>query len=158
MPRHYEQRITIDAAPGMVWPVMAGVEAWPDWTPSIKRVVRLTPGAIGVGSRVRIHQPGLPPAVWQVTEWNPGYQFTWVSDAPGVRVTAVHRVESEGAGSQVTLQLDYAGPLGGVLARLTHKFNTSYPELEAKGLKAHCEALAAGRTPVRPAPLRSSAG
>jgi hypothetical protein len=156
--RHYAAIISIEAAPETVWPVMAHVVAWPDWTPSVKRVVALSPGAIGVGSRVRIHQPGLPPAIWRVTEWNPGHQFTWESEAPGIWVTAVHRVERAGAGSRVTLTLDYAGPLGGVLAWLTHKFNTQYPELEAKGLKAHCESLAAGRTPTRPAPLPAIAG
>jgi len=153
MPRFYEQRIAIAATPEIVWPVMARVEAWPDWTPSVKRVFALTSGAIGVGSRVRIHQPGLPPAVWKVTEWHPGHQFAWVSEAPGLRVTAVHRVERQISGSLVTLTLDYAGPLGGVLARLTHQFNTRYPELEAKGLKTHCESLASGQTPAHPAPL-----
>jgi hypothetical protein len=33
------------------------------------------------------------------------------------------------------------------IAEAPHKVNVGYLELEANGLKAHCEALAAGRTP-----------
>ena len=142
MPLRYERRIVINAPPATVWPVMARVKAWPEWTPSIKRVIPLTPGDFGMGSRARVDQPGLPPANWRVTVWSPGREFVWSSVAPGVCVTATHRVEAEGSGSRATLALDYAGPLGGLLAWLTHRFNTSYLDIEAQGLKAHCEALA----------------
>jgi hypothetical protein len=153
MPRHYSQTIEINAAPAQVWPVMADVTRWAEWTPSITRVMPLTPGPFGEDSRARVHQPGLPPALWRVTEWNPGRQFTWVSVAPGVRVTARHEVAASPTGSRVTLSLNYEGLLGGLLARLTHRFNVSYLELEANGLKAHCEALAMRRTPPGAATL-----
>jgi carbon monoxide dehydrogenase subunit G len=146
MPRHYSQTIEIRAAPKQVWPVMADVTRWAEWTPSIKRVVPLTAGPLRAGSRARVHQPGLPPAFWRVTEWHPGQHFTWVSVAPGVRVTARHEVTASPTGSRVTLSLNFDGLLGGLLARLTYKFNVSYLELEANGLKARCEALAMGRT------------
>lgn len=153
MPRVYEKRIGIAAPPAAVWPVMSNVAGWPEWTPGVRRIVTLTPGDFGMGSRARVYQPGLPPALWKVTGWQPGREFVWVSVAPGIRVTATHRVEEDECGSRVTLGLDYAGPLGGLLAWLTHKYNTSYLETEARGLKARCEALANGKTPPRPAPM-----
>lgn len=146
MPRYYEQSIEIDAPPKQVWPVMANVTHWSQWTPTILRVVVLTTGPMGVGARVRIRQPRLPPAIWRVTEWQPDHHFTWVSVAPGVRVTARHAVDSMNTGCRVCLSLNYDGIWGGLVARLTHRFNIGYLELEANGLKVHCEALAAGRT------------
>ena len=142
MPRHYAHSIEINAAPGQVWQVMADVTCWSEWTPSITRIVTLTPGPLGVGGRVRIHQPGLPPAFWRITEWVPDRGFTWVSRIPGIRVTARHEMTGRNNDCRVTLSLDYEGLLGGLLARLTHKFNDINLRLEANGLKQRCEAMA----------------
>jgi len=141
MPRHYTHSTEIRAPHEQVWQVMADVTRWAEWTPSITRIVTLTPGSFGVGSRVRIHQPGLPPAFWRVTEWIPDQGFTWVSRIPGARVTARHEVTATTHGCRVTLTLDYEGMLGGLLARLTHQFNVANLQIEANGLKKHCEAL-----------------
>jgi hypothetical protein len=142
MPRDYAKSIAIHAPAAVVWPVMADVTRWAEWTPSITRIVVLTPGPFGVGSRARVHQPGLPPAYWRVTDWTPDRRFIWVSVAPGVRVTATHEVVPESGGCRATLSIHYGGLLGGWLARLTHRFNVRYLELEAEGLKARAEALA----------------
>lgn len=141
-PIHFSVTVEIPAPPPLVWPVMADVERWPEWTASISRVKRLSPGPLQVGSRVRIHQPKLPPAFWRVTELNPGAGFTWVSRAPGARVTARHTVEAIAIGSRVTLSIHYEGLLGAWLARWTGKLNERYLALEANGLKAHCVARA----------------
>jgi hypothetical protein len=131
--------IDIAAPPARVWEVMFDVVRWPEWTASISRVQPLTPGPLQVGSRVRIHQPKLPPANWRVTELEPGIHFTWVSVAPGVRVTARHSVESTPTGSRVTLALHYHGLLGNLLAQMTRGITRRYLALEANGLKACCE-------------------
>jgi uncharacterized membrane protein len=133
----------IPAALPLVWSVLADVERWPEWTTSISRVKRLSPGPFQVGSRVRIHQPKLPPALWRVTELNPGASFTWVSRAPGVRVTARHTVAAVGTGSYVTLSIHYEGLLGGLPARWTGNLNEDYLAIEANGLKARCTERAA---------------
>jgi len=141
---HYSVDSGIPAPPELVWSVMAHVERWPEWTPSISRLKLLTPGPRRVGSRARIHQPKLPPVWWRVTELDPGTQFTWVSIAPGVRVTVRHATESCASGSRVTLSINYAGFLGALLARWTRELNQRYLALEANGLKARCTELAAG--------------
>src|SRR6185436_12322192 len=106
--------------------------------PSVSRVVRLSSGPFGVGSRVRIHQPKLPPAFWRVTEIIPNSCFTWISLAPGVRVTARHEVEETVEGVHVTLSIHYEGLLGSLLARYVGDLNQHYLALEANGLKARC--------------------
>jgi uncharacterized protein YndB with AHSA1/START domain len=134
--------VEIPAPPPVVWSVLADVERWPEWTASVSRVNRLSSGPFQVGSRVRIHQPKLPPASWRVTELNPGASFTWISRAPGVRVTARHTVAMEGHGSSVTLSIQYKGFLGGLLAGWVGNLNEEYLAVEASGLKARCTELA----------------
>jgi uncharacterized membrane protein len=114
---HFSITVEIPVPLRLVWWVLADVERWPNWTASISRVKRLSPGPLQVGSRVRIHQPKLPPAFWRVTELNPGASFTWVSRAPGVRVTAQHTAEAIARGTRVTLSLRYEGLLGSLVAR-----------------------------------------
>lgn len=122
---------------------MADVARWPEWTESVSRVKMLSPGRLQVGSRVRIHQPKLPPAYWRVTELNPGTSFTWVSHAPGVRVTACHNAGTIAFGTRVTLSIHYAGWLGSLVARWVGELNVRYLAMEASGLKSRFTELAA---------------
>ena len=106
---HFNITIQIPAPPSVVWSVMADAERWPEWTPSIARVNNLSAEPLQVGSRVRVHQPKLPPARWRVTKFSPGAGFTWVSVASGVRVTARHDVQGNVGGCLVTLSIQYEG-------------------------------------------------
>jgi uncharacterized protein YndB with AHSA1/START domain len=85
--------VDIPAAPDRVWEVLADVERWPEWTPSVTRITRLDPGPLAVGSRARIHQPRLLPATWRIGELGEGRRFTRVTGSPGVWVVAEHAVE-----------------------------------------------------------------
>jgi len=95
---------------------------------------------LGIGSRVRIEQPKLAPAVWTITDWQPESAFIWVSRRPGVVVTALHAIEgnSEGA-SRVTLTVRFEGLLAPLIALLSGKLTQHYMGLEAAGLKQRCE-------------------
>lgn len=135
----FAKTIDIAAPPSRVWAVMTDIEHWPDWTASVRNIQRLTPGPLAVGSRARIRQPKLAPALWEVTSLDPGRQFTWVTRAPGVFVTAHHRIEPAAGGSQVTLSVNYGGPLGTIVAWLTGGLNDRYLDLEATGLKRRSE-------------------
>ncbi len=135
----YTITIEIAATPDAVWPVMADVERWHEWTASITSVTRLTEGPFAVGSRARIRQPRLPPAEWTVTELQAGRGFTWVSTGPLLRVTGRHWIEARGSASLVTLSVTYEGLLGRLVGRMTGELNTRYIGLEAEGLKRRCE-------------------
>ena len=136
---HFDTAVEIQAPPDRVWSVMRDVERWPEWTPSISSVTRLEGGPFDVGSRARIRQPKLFPAVWRVTELEEGRGFTWVTHSPGVRVRARHYVEPTAQGARATLSLDFSGPLAQIVARLTRGLNERYLALEAKGLKERSE-------------------
>lgn len=119
---------------------MIEVERWHEWTPSIQRIVKLDSGPLHIGSRARVYQPKLLPAVWQVSEIDAGRSFVWVSRAPGALVTGRHRVDSlDNGSSRVTLSVDYSGPIGRIVGRVFGNLTERYIAMEANGLKHRCE-------------------
>ena len=135
----FERTIDVAAPVDRVWLVISGVEQWHEWTPSITSVTLLGSGAFAAGRRAFIRQPRLPPALWTVTEVVPGRSFTWVSVAPGLRVTGFHGVEPVPAGSRATLAIRMEGLFAGVWWRLTRRITERYVNDEAAGLKARSE-------------------
>jgi uncharacterized protein YndB with AHSA1/START domain len=143
---HFSITIEIAAPPDRVWAVLADIERWSEWTPTVTRIQRLDRGPLVVGSRVRIRQPKLLPATWQVSELQPERSFTWITRSPGVCVTGEHGVEPTVGGTRVMLSLRFSGVLGPLVARLTRGLNQRYLALEAKGLSERSTA------PVAPNP------
>jgi hypothetical protein len=135
--------VTVDvaASPEAIWAVLIDVERWPEWTASVRRARRLDVGPFVVGSRARLEQPKLPPAVWRVTELIAPHSFVWVSGAPGLTTEAVHRLDlNERGGTTVTLGISQRGPLGRILAMFIGGLTERYVTMEAEGLKRRAEA------------------
>ena len=137
----YETSVEIDASPENVWTVLVDVERWPAWTASMTSVRLLRPEPFMVGSAARIKQPKLPPAVWRVTDFQPGRSFSWVAKGPGVATTASHTVTARdgGDGAVVTLGLVQGGPLAPIADLLLTRLTRRYMRIEATGLKRRCE-------------------
>lgn len=137
---NFEYQVEILAPPDRIWATWMDVERWPDWTPTVNTAKRLDPGPLALGSRTRVVQPRLMPAVWRVTQLDEsGGCFTWAAGRPGIKVTATHRVEPTPDGCRVTLSLTYSGLLGPLMARQLKQLNWDYLTREANGLKSHCE-------------------
>lgn len=137
----FDDSIDINATAATVWDVYADVEHWPDWTASVRSVTFVAGDHVAIGARARIAQPKLPKAEWEVTEVEPGRSWTWVASAPGVRTTAIHRVEPLDDGStRVTQTLIQEGALGWLIARVYAGLTRRYLRMEAEGLAARCEA------------------
>lgn len=133
-------RVIIHATPAAIWQVLADVERWPRWTPTILDVQPLTNHGLHVGSRYRIVQPKLRPAVYEVTECVPHQAFTWVQKALGATMIADHRINAcDGDGAEVELTFSTEGLLGGILGNMYAKRICDYLRTEARSLKAHCE-------------------
>jgi hypothetical protein len=118
--------------------MLCDVERWPQWTLTMKSVRRMDAGPLSVGSRARIRQPKLLPAIWQVVEIDTR-NFTWVMRSPGVQMIAGHAVEARHDGSEVTLTLRLSGLLAPLVSRLYGKLCQRYLAVEAQGLRKHCE-------------------
>jgi hypothetical protein len=134
--------LIVRANPVDIWSVLADVESWPTWTPTMLQIEPLTSGGLRVGSRYRVTQPKLRPGIYEVTECKPGHAFTWVQKAPGATLVADHRfLASDATGTEVELSFATQGPLGGILGRMYGKLIAEYIATEARSLKEHCEAV-----------------
>ena len=133
----------IDAPADVVAAVLADVERWPEWTPTVTRVERLDGSTlpIAVNSRIRIVQPKVPPAEWTVTALEAGRGFRIESRSPGATVVANHWVEriDDGQRSRVTLSVTFSGWLGKLIGRMMRGLNERYIAQEAAGLKRRSE-------------------
>lgn len=137
----FETTIDISARAEHVFDIYADVERWPEWTQSVASVEGLDEGPLREGFRVRIKQPRLPAAVWEVTDLVPDRSFTWVARGPGIVTTASHVITPTDRDDQVTVTatLDQAGLLGPLLGLLTKRMTNHYLDAEVHGLKARCE-------------------
>lgn len=139
--KSFTTTVEIKAPPARVWTVLADIEGWPDWTPSVKSVERLDSGPLVVGSRARLRQPKLSPAVWQITSIEKGTSFSWATRSFGLTAIGHHLIVpvKKGAASRVTLTIEFTGLLAPLVAWLTRGLNTSYLAMEAAGLKKRSE-------------------
>lgn len=156
-PAHISVTFDVHASADRVFSVLQDVERWPEWTATMTAVKKMDDGRLVVGSKVRVRQPKLLPAVWLVTELNENRAFTWGTRSPGIQVTGDHRIESVGSSSRVTLSLQVSGPLEPLISRLFRGLNERYIATEAKGLKERCEAESFRETSVTPS-QHTSAG
>jgi hypothetical protein len=134
------QRFVTSARPETVWRVLADVERWHTWTPTILEIKPMTTEGLRAGARYRVTQPKLSPAVFEVTECTPNKAFTWVNKLPGGGMIADHRLAPVSAGTEVELSFRSTGFVANVVGMLFSKLIHEYVATEAKSLKQRCEA------------------
>jgi hypothetical protein len=128
----------IKAPPQQVLAVLFAVERWPEWTSSITSIRRLDAGPLAVGSRAKIRQPKLMPAVWKVTELDKP-EDSFGSPSPGVRIVGDHLIDAGADGSKAALSLRYSGLFAPILSQFYGRLSEHYLSLEANGLRKRCE-------------------
>ncbi|HZS58867.1 MAG TPA: SRPBCC family protein [Gemmatimonadaceae bacterium] len=138
MSKTYDTVIDIRAASDRVLAILSDVERWPEWTSTMTSIRRLDAGPFRVGSRARVEQSKLKPAVWRVTELDDTH-FTWTTSGPGIRMTARHDIEPTKTGSRVTLSLEFSGLLAWLAVRVAGELAERYIAAEAAGLKKRSE-------------------
>jgi uncharacterized membrane protein len=136
----YDASISI-AAPGeTVWRVLAAVDAWPEWLPTVISVQPLDGSPLKVGFRYTVVQPKLRPATWIVTELEPPRHFVWQARSPGLLMVAEHNIrESLPGNSHVTLRFSFGGLLGAPIGWLFRSVTERYLSQEAASLKHKVE-------------------
>jgi len=146
----YEASASIRAPLESVWPVLFDVVRWNRWTPTILRVEALDGEGIAPGRRFRVHQPRLRPTIWRVISVEPPKSFTWEARAIGTRMTADHVLARTTPGETgLTLAFSFAGPLGGLVGRMTGRLVQSYLDTEATSLRRCSEGDAPGTPAAR---------
>lgn len=131
--------INIDAPQNVVWAVTEDIERWAEWTPTVTTVRVLGNGPFGLGSKVRIKQPGQPESEWIVTEYAAGESFTWKTRRPGLRMAATHQIKKNGDGTLNILRIEASGILAVLFWPLLRPAVRYALLKENQGLKARCE-------------------
>lgn len=137
--REFSTTIDVSAPPERVWSIVSDIERWHEWTASITSVEKLDSGPLRVGSRARVRQPKLLPAVFDITRWEPLGGFEWVTRSGGVSAVARHALEPIAAGTRVRLSVTYGGLLAPLVAWFAGNLTERYLEMEAAGLKQRSE-------------------
>lgn len=136
----YEHTVDIAAPPDVVWRVLADVERWPDWTPTMTTVKALDPLPLRTGVRVQVQQPGLRPAVLVVKSIEEGRRFLWASKQAGLGFAADHVVTPTPEGSRVHLLAEFSGVLAPAVALIYGRKVRRFVTTEAESLKRRAEA------------------
>ena len=135
------QRFITSARPDIVWQVLADVEHWREWTPTVVEIKSLSNNGMRVGARYRVVQPKLRPAVYEVTECVPNQAFTWVQKLPGGGMIGDHRLSSRDGATEVELSFTSKGLFANIIGKMFSKLISDYVATEAKSLKSRCNSL-----------------
>src|SRR5215470_1075234 len=136
------QKFITPAGPDTVWQVLADVEHWHDWTPTVVEIKPLSNTGLTVGARYRVVQPKLRPAIYEVTECVPNQAFTWEQQLSGGALIAGHRLSSHDGATEVELSFTSKGLLANIVGKMFSKMISDYVATEAKSLKSRCDSLA----------------
>ncbi|MGV7221928.1 MAG: SRPBCC family protein [Nitrospinales bacterium] len=134
-----ENKILIDASQELIWEATIDIESWPTWWPGMEKIVREDNGGFDVGSSALIKQKFMPETRWVVTEMNPGYCFTWITNNIGIEMIATHKINSNAAEVSSTLKVEMNGLLVSLLGFLIKDPIAKSLKDENLALKKYCE-------------------
>jgi hypothetical protein len=135
-----EHAVDVEAPHQRVWDVLTDLESWPRRIETVDEAELLTPPPIGIGTRLRLAQPKLPEAVYEVISWDPPSSFELRSKSSGVTTVAGHRVEALDDGrARLTLTLEMRGLLVPIFGRMFKGVTERYMATEARDVKRAAE-------------------
>lgn len=143
-----ENTTYIKASPEMVWAVTEDFERWPEWTPTVTAVRKLSEKPFGAGSVVLIKQPGQPQSEWTVTEYVHQDRFSWKTKRAGLHMIASHKVRKKDAGTLNNLRLEASGFITLVLWPVLYFAIRKALKEENHGLKIRCESMLRSSDPA----------
>jgi uncharacterized membrane protein len=136
-----ENATYIEASTEIVWEITEDVERWPEWTPTVTAVRKLSEEPFGRGSVVRIKQPGQPESEWTVTEYIYQDRFSWKTKRMGLHMTASHKVRKRDGGTLNNLRLEASGFVALLLWPVLYFAIRKALKEENHGLKTRCESM-----------------
>ena len=93
-----------------VFDFLSRVENYPSWQPAIREAQQTSPGAVGLGTTLRIVLlgPGNQPmeARAKVSEYDPGRLFGFQTTSGPANVRALYRFEPAGQGTRADIRID----------------------------------------------------
>jgi hypothetical protein len=135
-----EKTSVINALPGDIFKVLMNFGQWNQWTASITKMSILNNDRPGMGARIKVLQPKLPPAIWTITETLQDKSLTWEKRSFGLVMLSEHLITTSNNMTSVIIRMTYQGPLASLFYMLTHSLTDRYMTMEIYGLKRECEA------------------
>ena len=141
MERRYslERASLINSSPEHIFSVLAQLDQWNQWTKSIISISFVNNDYFKVGTKIKVLQPKLSPAVWTITEISENKSLVWEKKSLGLKMTANHLIQESNEGTIVKLQIIYQGFLATLFYKLTASLTESFLTMEIAGLKKRCE-------------------
>ena len=135
--REYTKVLECGAPRGAVWNVLADVQKWPDWTPTMTSVRAVGSAGLVHGNTFEVKQPGLAKAVFTVEACEEGSAFAWSTRSAGVSTIADHVLsDTTGGGTRIELLIRMSGPGVGLLWMLLGRKVRRFVDTEAESLAA----------------------
>jgi Polyketide cyclase / dehydrase and lipid transport len=134
-----ERTSSIRCKPDQIFRILTDVSHWNTWTKSIIDIVIVKGARLEIGSKIKVRQPKLSPAIWTVTEISKNKCIVWEKKSFGLNMTANHLIEESPDISTVKLQVIYSGFLAPVIHKMTSRLTETYLTMEITGLKEKCE-------------------
>lgn len=131
--------VEIRATVPVVWRLIADVEHWPDWTPTVVSLRGTDSGPLSIGASYRIRQPGLPVRTYRVTSLQEQCEMTWETNTAGLRMVASHQVWPTHSGSCAQLVFSVMGVLAPLIRLLYAQKIGGMVNLEADSLRRAAE-------------------
>jgi carbon monoxide dehydrogenase subunit G len=134
----FSASVEIKASPENAWKLINNVEEWPRWIPSLKKIEKVSEGAMGVGSRVLVVARSLITVnlLMTITEFVPGRRVVMGGEVLGVRMTRYYEMEPVG---QNKAKLTAGGEVSGLLAFLVRRGGQKLSEEIVQALKKKVE-------------------
>jgi Polyketide cyclase / dehydrase and lipid transport len=141
---HVVETFSTAAKPEAIWQILADVSHWKDWTPTVLDITPLNGQNLQVGGRYRVSQPGVQPAIYEVTACVPNEGFTWVQKIPGGKLLASHTIRVNDGSTNVELSFFSQGLLAAAASALFSSKIRKLVSIEARSLKEKAEHSSAG--------------
>ena len=140
-----ERRCVVDADRGDVWKAVSDPDCYPTFMPNLARWETITDGAMGIGSRFKVHwKIGSVPVggLIEVVEFDELRDLAWTS-ITGMNLRGRFRLREDDVGrTRVTFRLSYQAP-GGLLGLIADRVATRQVGRTLaetlKNLKTHVE-------------------
>jgi len=119
MKMKFSSSVEIDAPPEKVWALVNELEEWPQWIPSIKKIEKLSEGALGEGSQICVTAKSIITVkfLMTITEFVPGQRAVMQGKVLGTEMTRYYTFEPVNQGTRLTA----GGEVSGLLAFLVRR-------------------------------------
>ena len=136
----FESSIDINAPVEEIWALIDKLEQWPQWTPSIKKIERVSKGPLTAGSQLSVTAKvsGLTiTLLMTITEFVPERNVVMKGKALGTNLTRFYNLEPLDGKAKVTI----GGEVSGALAWLACRGGQAVSDEIARAVKKRIEEL-----------------